>query len=130
MFCACMMGGTRYGTGYHFTNLTASNRVTAMEVRILSSNTSPEMRITYHVLVLVVLRDCILLRLHFLQDFHLHFLITNHRETNSYLDPLHCHGSDRPCRPGLHVPDASAMQAALVFLVASGRGPFHRGPLY
>ncbi|KAJ5191237.1 uncharacterized protein N7498_010222 [Penicillium cinerascens] len=31
MFSACMIGGTLYGTGYHFASLTAHDRVTAME---------------------------------------------------------------------------------------------------
>lgn len=32
MFSACMIGGTRYGTGHKFANLTAHQRVTAMKV--------------------------------------------------------------------------------------------------
>ncbi|KAL4802519.1 putative integral membrane protein [Aspergillus unguis] len=31
MFCACMIGGTRYGTGHRFADLTAHQRVTAMK---------------------------------------------------------------------------------------------------
>ncbi|KAJ5182824.1 hypothetical protein N7492_000440 [Penicillium capsulatum] len=32
MFCGCMIGGSLYGTGYKFENLTAHERVTAMKV--------------------------------------------------------------------------------------------------
>lgn len=40
MFSACMIGGTLYGTGYHFANLEPENRVTAMEVRSFPQSSS------------------------------------------------------------------------------------------
>ena len=36
MFCACMIGGTLYGTGYKFEHLKPWDRVTAMKVGTLA----------------------------------------------------------------------------------------------
>lgn len=66
--------------------------------------------------VLVALRNCLLLCFDFLQNFSLHFPYANHSEKASHMDTLHCDDPYRPCWSSIHVPDATAMQAAVLFL--------------
>lgn len=62
-------------------------------------------------------------RLDLLQDLRLSLLNAHHHPAPSYLDTLHRHGLDRPCWIGLYVPDAVAVQAAVILLDQGLHGP-------
>lgn len=76
MFCACMIGGTLYGTGQLYENETPENRVLAMKVR--ASSNPVDWVVSNRYKVLVALRNCLLLRFDFLQNFSVHFSYANH----------------------------------------------------
>lgn len=74
-------------------------------------------------LVLVALRDCLLLLLHFLQDLDLHLPDANHRQAPSHLASVHRHGAHRPRGSGVHVLDAPPVQTAIILLDTDRHGP-------
>jgi hypothetical protein len=124
-----MIGGALYGTGRRFADLTADQRMTAMEVRYLPV----ERRLTKMsniLTVLVALRNSLLLLLSLLQNIHLLLPDANYHSQISHISPILRHGIDSHRRIHIHVPDAVAMQAHLLLLDSHCLGSNVSGPLH